>query len=177
MSNLYQLSPVRSRRGSKENVLESEAEKIPTNGGDVKDEGGEGELTGDGEDGEDLQFWLPVLVSSSYIEKKVSAHPSVSEVVVKGVYIEGIGSVPRAYVTLKSGFSVPGEELANWCNSRLEWRHRVRGGFVILERIPRDSHGNIMINLEKFDKNVVAMRTFSEREKYTQSTGDKTTHI
>ena len=163
----------RSRRGSRENVLETEVEKIPTNGGDVTDDRLEGEMVE--EDGEELQFWLPVMVSTSYIERKVSLHPGVSEVVVKGVDIEGIGSVPRAYVTLKSGFSVPGEELASWANSRLEWRHRVRGGFVILQRIPRDSHGKIMINLEKFDKDVVAMRTFSEKEKYPQSI--KTTNI
>ena len=95
----------------------------------------------------------------------------------KGVAVEGVGTLPRAYVTIKPGFSVAGEELASWCNSRLEWRYRVRGGFVILERIPRDSEGKIMINLDKFDDNVVAMRTFSEREKYPQANGNKTTNI
>ena len=75
-------------------------------------------------EGEELQYWLPVSVSTSYIERKVESHPSVSEAVVKGVHVEGVGSVPRAYVTIKSGFSVPGEELASWCNSRLEWRYR-----------------------------------------------------
>ena len=75
-------------------------------------------------EGEELQYWLPVSISTSYIEKKVMSHPSVSEAVVKGVDIEGVGSVPRAYVTIKPGFSVPGEELASWCNSRLEWRYR-----------------------------------------------------
>ena len=54
---------------------------------------------------------------------------------------------------------------------------RVRGGFVILGRIPRDSEGKIMINLDKFDDNVVAMRTFSEKEKYPQANGNKTTNI
>ena len=54
---------------------------------------------------------------------------------------------------------------------------RIRGGFVIVERIPRDSEGNIMINLDKFDDNVVAMRTFSEKEKYSQANGNKTTNI
>ena len=54
---------------------------------------------------------------------------------------------------------------------------RVRGGFVIVERIPRDSEGKILINLDKFDDNVVAMRTFSEKEKYSQANGNKTTNI
>ena len=41
-----------------------------------------------------------------------------------------VASVPRAYVTIKSGFSVRGEELASWCNSRLEWRYRWVVGVV-----------------------------------------------
>ena len=82
-------------------------------------------------EGEELQYWLPVSVSTSYIERKVESHPSVSEAVVKGVHVEGVGSVPRAYVTIKSGFSVPGEELASWCNSRLEWRYRYYLGLAI----------------------------------------------
>ena len=148
-----------------------------TSASDVKDEKVEDDDVEESDtEGEELQYWLPVLVSTSYIEKKVLAHPSVSEVVVKPVHIEGIGSIPRAYVTLKSGFSVPGEELASWCNSRLDWRHRLRGGFVIVQRIPRDSNGQIMINLEKFDRNVVAMRTFSDKEKF-QQTENKTTNI
>ena len=125
----------------------------------------------------------------------MESHPGVCEVVVKGVAVEGVGTLPRAYVTIKPGFSVAGEELASWCNSRLEWRYRwdgglslnittstvilfrVRGGFVILDRIPRDSEGKILINLDKFDDNVVAMRTFSEKEKHPQANGNKTTNI
>ena len=125
---------MRSRRGSNENILETETEKVAAGeaGPEVKEEKAEaepGEVEKEKErekekEGEELQYWLPVSVSVSYIEKKVALHPSVSEVVVKGVDVEGVGCVPRAYVTIKPGFSVPGEELASWCNSRLEWRYR-----------------------------------------------------
>ena len=81
-----------------------------------------------GGEGEELEYWLPVSVCSSYIERKVGSHPGVSEVVVKGVAVAGVGTLPRAYVTIKPGFSLPGEELASWCNSRLEWRYRWEGG-------------------------------------------------
>lgn len=46
------------------------------------------------------------------------------EAAVRGVAVAGVGRVPRAYIALKPGFSLPGEELATWLNSRLEWRHR-----------------------------------------------------
>lgn len=86
------------------------------------------EREGEEGEGEELEYWLPVSVCSSYIERKVGSHPGVSEVVVKGVAVAGVGTLPRAYVTIKPGFSLPGEELASWCNSRLEWRYRWEGG-------------------------------------------------
>ena len=74
-----------------------------------------------------------------------------------------------------------GARSARWCPQGLKVTTfpllRVRGGFVVVERIPRDSAGKIMINLEKFDDNVVAMRTFSAKEKYSQPNGNKTTNI
>ena len=71
-----------------------------------------------------IDFFLHVSVSPSFLEKKVRTHPGVEEALVRGVPVEGVGEVPRAYVVLKPGFSIPGEELAAWINSRLEWRHR-----------------------------------------------------
>ena len=72
----------------------------------------------------DLSYFLHVKVSPSYLESKISSHPGVAEVVVKGIIVEGVGRVPRAFISLKPGFSVKGEELAAWVNSRLEWRNR-----------------------------------------------------
>ena len=137
-----------------------------------------------------INFFLHVSVSPSFLEKKVRTHPGVEEALVRGVPVEGVGEVPRAYVVLKPGFSIPGEELAAWINSRLEWRHRqasltkchtellitdildysllsrLRGGVVLVDRLPRDSQGTLMVNLDKFDSEAVAVTSFEERERF-----------
>ena len=99
----------------------------------------------------------------------------------------GVGVLPRAYVTLKQGFSTPGEELATWFNSRLDWRHRyvmshsciniifsfyihnssLRGGVVVAERLPRDPQGVLLVNLDKLDPSAVAVHTFNEDDLYS----------
>jgi len=117
--------------------------------------------------GEELSYWLRVSVSTGQLEREVAAHPGVGEVVVRGVHVPGVGVLPRAYVTLKQGFSTPGEELATWFNSRLDWRHRLRGGVVVAERLPRDPQGVLLVNLDKLDHSVVAVHTFNEDDLYS----------
>ena len=121
----------RSRRGSKEDILDSNAEtggqatqgEAPGVINDItKEEMEEANNTDSTETR--INFFLHVSVSPSFLEKKVRTHPGVEEALVRGVPVEGVGQVPRAYVVLKPGFSVQGEELAAWINSRLEWRHR-----------------------------------------------------
>ena len=121
----------RSRRGSKEDILDSNTES----GAKVTQGEAQGEIShitkedmeeANGMDSKEseITFFLRVSVTPSFLEKKVSTHPGVEEALVRGVPVEGVGQVPRAYVVLKQGFSIPGEELAAWINSRLEWRHR-----------------------------------------------------
>jgi len=117
--------------------------------------------------GEELSYFLHVTVSSSFLEKKISNHPGVEEALVRGVNVERIGMVPRAYISLKSGFSITGEELLSWINARLEWKHRLTGGIVIVNRIPRDPQGGLLVNLEKFDADVVGMVKFEEKDRYS----------
>ena len=103
----------------------------------------------------------------------------------RGVAVAGVGRVPRAYIALKPGFSLPGEELATWLNSRLEWRHRwgaegktskemsvilsvcvrLRGGVVVVDRLTRDSQGTLLVNLDRFDREVVAETSFGPGER------------
>lgn len=118
----------RSRRGSRENILEKESqensvEEFVNTGGCEDNKEEESNMNGN-QDGEEIVYFLQVSVSTSFLEKKVLNHPGVSEVIVRGVEVEGVGKVPRAYVTLKTGFSVPADELVTWVNSRLEWRYR-----------------------------------------------------
>ena len=121
----------RSRRGSKEDILDSNTES----GAKVTQGEAQGEIShimkeemeeANGTDSKEseITYFLRVSVTPSFLEKKVSTHPGVEEALVRGVPVEGVGQVPRAYVVLKQGFSIPGEELAAWINSRLEWRHR-----------------------------------------------------
>jgi len=124
--------------------------------------------------GEELSYFLNVTVSSSFLEKKILNHPGVDEVLVRGVNVDRIGMVPRAYISLKSGFLITGEELLSWINARLEWKHRLIGGIVIVNRIPRDPQGVLLVNLEKFDADVVGMTKFEEKDRYP---GPKLTSI
>ena len=138
---------LRSRRGSKENILDSnstteeaglETGLLPVNKTEVKEE----EATSPGAATE-ISYFLRVSFSPEFLEKKILGHPGVQventlhcpgvteiftrmmqEAAVRGVAVAGVGRVPRAYIALKPGFSLPGEELATWLNSRLEWRHR-----------------------------------------------------
>jgi len=165
----------RSRRGSRENILEKESqensvEEFVNTGGCEDNKEEESNMNGN-QDGEEIVYFLQVSVSTSFLEKKVLNHPGVSEVIVRGVEVEGVGKVPRAYVTLKTGFSVPADELVTWVNSRLEWRYRLRGGLVVVDRLSRDSQGTLLVNLAKFDTDDVAgMQTFDDKERILKQT-------
>jgi len=164
----------RSRRGSQENILENDMGNTSVNNGTRGGPIPEIVMEGDTSEGEELSYWLRVSVSTGQLEREIAAHPGVGEVVVRGVHVPGVGVLPRAYVTLKQGFSIPGEELASWFNSRLDWRHRLRGGVVVAERLPRDPQGVLLVNLEKLDHSAVAVHSFNENDLYSSN---NITHI
>lgn len=37
---------------------------------------------------------------------------------------------------------------------------------MLVERLPRDSQGTLMVNLDKFDNDAVAVTNFEERERF-----------
>ena len=79
-------------------------------------------------------------------------HPAVDDVCVAGLKIAGVGQIPRAYVVLKSGYQATGEEIVQFSQARLAEPDWIRGGIVFVEKLAKDSNGQLMINLEKLDK-------------------------
>lgn len=124
----------RSRRGSKEDIIDSNTESSGAHVTQGETPGEINHITMEETDSKEseITYFLRVSVCPSFIEKKVITHPGVEEALVRGVPVEGVGLVPRAYVVLKQGFSIPGEELAAWINSRLEWRQRYEVTEILL---------------------------------------------
>ena len=117
----YSSLTFRSRRGSQENILENDGSKTSLNNGGL---GPIPDIVMEGDTRQDLSYWLRISVSPLQLEREVGTHPGVAEVLIRGVHVPGVGLIPRAYVTLKDGFTISAEELATWCNTRLEWQHR-----------------------------------------------------
>ena len=55
-------------------------------------------------EGPELSYWLRVSISSGELEAAVRQHPGITEVTVRGVHVQGVGLLPRAYVVLGEGF-------------------------------------------------------------------------
>ena len=53
------------------------------------------------------------------MEKVILTNPAVQDVVVQGFNVEGVGQIPRAYVTVKSGYMVSADDLVQYANSRV----------------------------------------------------------
>ena len=72
---------------------------------------------------------------------------------VAGFTIEGVGQVPRAYISLKSGYVISAEDLIQYVNARVIVTDRLLGGLVFVDNLHRDPSGRLFINLEKYDVN------------------------
>ena len=81
-------------------------------------------------------------VFPSVVEDVILEHPAVKEALVIGVPDEYRGEVPRAYVTLKEGAPVLGEELAAWLNAKIGKHERV-DQVVIRETLPKTIIGKL----------------------------------
>ena len=53
------------------------------------------------------------------MEKVILTNPAVQDVVVQGFNVEGVGQIPRAYVTVKSGYMVSADDLVQYANSKV----------------------------------------------------------
>ncbi|XP_040580808.1 probable 4-coumarate--CoA ligase 1 isoform X2 [Lepeophtheirus salmonis] len=102
-----------------------------------------------------LTYWLQITINTEAIEEYLKSHPAVEDAVVRGVTIEGIGELPRGYVSLKQGYDTSSEDILSNMNAKVLDTEQLRGGLVIIDKIGRDMNGKVIMNLEKYDKNVV----------------------
>uniref|UniRef100_A0A0K2SYP5 Putative 4coumarateCoA ligase 3like [Apis florea] n=2 Tax=Lepeophtheirus salmonis TaxID=72036 RepID=A0A0K2SYP5_LEPSM len=102
-----------------------------------------------------LTYWLQITINTEALEEYLKSHPAVEDAVVRGVTIEGIGELPRGYVSLKQGYDTSSEDILSNMNAKVLDTEQLRGGLVIIDKIGRDMNGKVIMNLEKYDKNVV----------------------
>ncbi len=65
--------------------------------------------------------------------------------------VEGVGQIPRAYVSVKDGFMVSAEELVLFANERVDLPNKLLGGVVFVDNLHKDPGGKPFISLDKFD--------------------------
>ena len=81
-------------------------------------------------------------ISSVEVEGVLLGHPAVVEVAVVGVPDAKWGEVPHAFVVLRSGVSVPPEELREFVRSRLA-HFKTPRDFTFVDELPKTATGKI----------------------------------
>lgn len=82
-------------------------------------------------------------VAPAAIEAIIHQHPAVSVSVVVGLPHPEDGDHPFAFVVLKKDHNATREEILEFVNSRVDDRHQVRGGLMIVEEVPFTATGKI----------------------------------
>ncbi|MGA7295170.1 MAG: AMP-binding protein [Terriglobales bacterium] len=77
------------------------------------------------------------------IEKEILDHPAVAEVSVIGTTDEKWGEVPVAFVALKSGASVSGNELIEFLRPRIN-KIKLPRQVIFTEALPRNAYGKVL---------------------------------
>jgi acyl-CoA synthetase (AMP-forming)/AMP-acid ligase II len=77
------------------------------------------------------------------VENALSDHPDVVEAAVIGVADERLGSVGRAYVTLRPGAELDEVALREYCRERLA-NFKVPREFVAIGELPRNASGKVL---------------------------------
>jgi fatty-acyl-CoA synthase len=82
-------------------------------------------------------------ISTLEVEKVISAHSTVDEVVVIPVPDEKWGEVPKALVVLKPGSRTTEVELLDFCRSRLS-HYKCPRSFEFLDSLPKTGTGKLL---------------------------------
>ena len=120
----------------------------------------------------DGYFWFvsredDIIKSSGYrigpeeIESTLATHPSVADVGVIGVPDEVRGQIAKAFVVLKSGESLTGEELLGYCKGKIA-TYKLPREIAIVPELPRTATGKLLRRVLK-QKEAVPQPTTSLR--------------
>ncbi len=82
-------------------------------------------------------------IAPAEVEAVLYEHPAVKECAVIGKPDPSAGEMPKAYVALKEGFTVEGEELINFCAERIAPYKRIRE-VEFIEEIPKTPVGKVL---------------------------------
>ncbi|XP_025837019.1 4-coumarate--CoA ligase 1-like isoform X2 [Agrilus planipennis] len=75
-------------------------------------------------------------INPSILEDILLHHPAIKECIVIGVPHEIDGDHPVAFVTLKEGYNIDPNELQNFVDGRVDDRNKLRGGVILIDKIP-----------------------------------------
>ena len=86
-------------------------------------------------------------VAPAELEGIIGAREEVNDVLVIPVPDEEAGEVPKAFVSLKPGFTMTEEEIAAHLAEHVAHYKRLRGGVEIVEEVPRSASGKLLRRL------------------------------
>jgi len=94
-------------------------------------------------------------ISSVEVESILVTHPAVQEAAVVGMPHEKWGEAPHAFVVLKTGACVNGEELREFARARLA-HFKVPAAFTVVEELPKTATGKIQKYVLRSGRAVIA---------------------
>ncbi|KAJ2828189.1 hypothetical protein IWW50_001511 [Coemansia erecta] len=105
-------------------------------------------------------------VAPSELEGLLAEHPDIHDAAVMAVYDDSQATeIPRGYFVLKQGGksgiddAMRGQSVVNWLHERVAKYKRLRGGFTIIDHIPRSPAGKIIRNSLKDMEHVSSRET------------------
>lgn len=83
-------------------------------------------------------------VPPAELEAILCSHNSIADAAVIGIPDDEAGELPRAYISLKPGFTVDPNDILKFVEKQVVSYKRLRGGVIIIETIPRSPTGKIL---------------------------------
>lgn len=71
-------------------------------------------------------------------------HPEILDAAIVGVPHPTMGETPKAFVVIKKGSSVTGDDIKNYVDTKVASYKKINGGIVFVENIPKNASGKIL---------------------------------